>query len=689
MMASTSLWAAGVRVLFDPSKPEVGPFPTDYLTAPATNTKTARMVRMPAPGDCNALPNACQEAWLASSFDGFHPQGRVRIRFSGPINPDTIAGGVLLVASDNLTTDEVGVHKTGDTVKLNQIIYDPATDTAYGKPDGPMDQHRRYLLVVTDAVKDTAGDAVEADPAYTNCANGASDEYCSGLSAAVKNAAVTGKVAAASVYSTMSVTAWLEKALAQLNNLPPTVTGAGFFTMEDMRKVTWRIQTGASATAFTDIVLPIELIQSGLKGLGFGTFQSNVHMGPDRVIPTVASNDPLPSDVRQEELQYAVYLPNVEKPSPGYPVVIYGHGMGDSRFGGPALVGATLARSGLATIAINAVGHGFGPNSRMLISTASKGEVEVMMPGRGIDMNSDGRIDSSEGCMSLLSAPFGLRDCLRQTAVDLAQLVRVIKAGIDVDGDGTVDLDPGQIFYVGQSLGSLYGTMLLAVDGTVQAAALNSGGGPVIDIQRWGPAFRPLGALNLSFRRPMLLNNGSDFDESYVLRNQPAKIVTTAGAIDIQNAFEMQEWIQAEGDPALFASHLKLSPLAGVTGKKVLWLFGKGDQTIPNNTASTLVRNAGMQDSTWLYRHDLARQHAPLPADPHEYLTWYVGASSTTLNLFARPIANATQSQIAQFFKTGEIADPNTLDSSLFFFFPPGIFEKPATLPEDLNYLEQ
>src|ERR1700752_3281939 len=86
-------FCAGVKVLFDPAKPEVGPFPTDYLTAPATNTKTARRVRMPSPPDCVAQPNACEEAWLLGEFDGFNPQARVRVRFSGAVNPDSIRDG--------------------------------------------------------------------------------------------------------------------------------------------------------------------------------------------------------------------------------------------------------------------------------------------------------------------------------------------------------------------------------------------------------------------------------------------------------------------------------------------------------------------------------------------------------------------------------------------------------------------
>ena len=59
----------------------------------------------------------------------------------------------------------------------------------------------------------------------------------------------------------------------------------------------------------------------------------------------------------------ALLPPAGKKPPAGYPVVIFGHGFGDSRFGGPTAVAPTLANNGFAVIAINAVGHGFGPLS--------------------------------------------------------------------------------------------------------------------------------------------------------------------------------------------------------------------------------------------------------------------------------------------------------------------------------------
>jgi hypothetical protein len=41
-------------------------------------------------------------------------------------------------------------------------------------------------------------------------------------------------------------------------------------------------------------------------------------------------------------------------------VAIFGHGFTDSKNGAPWVVASSLGHAGIATIAINVVGHGFG-----------------------------------------------------------------------------------------------------------------------------------------------------------------------------------------------------------------------------------------------------------------------------------------------------------------------------------------
>ena len=58
--------------------------------------------------------------------------------------------------------------------------------------------------------------------------------------------------------------------------------------------------------------------------------------------------------------------------------------------------------------------------------------------GRGIDQDGNGTIDSTEGVSAVgAQSLIGNRDGLRQTVIDLMQLVKVLQGGVDVNGDGT------------------------------------------------------------------------------------------------------------------------------------------------------------------------------------------------------------------------------------------------------------
>lgn len=46
--------------------------------------------------------------------------------------------------------------------------------------------------------------------------------------------------------------------------------------------------------------------------------------------------------------------------------------------------------------------------------------------------------------------------------------------------------------YFGQSFGGIYGTMLTGADPMVARSVLNVAGGPITEIARLSPAFRPL-----------------------------------------------------------------------------------------------------------------------------------------------------------------------------------------------------
>jgi hypothetical protein len=690
----TSSLFAGTTVLFDPSSPGTGPFPTDFLTTPDPLQRTNLRIDLPVPS-CASQYTACQEAGLLDQLDGFSVRARLQVRFSGPVNTATLRNGIFFVALDNLTQDEPGINKPGDAIAIDRAIWDPAGNSVYAKPASVLDQHRRYALVVTDAVTDAGGLAVTADPAFTACLQGATP-YCVSLAQALAGITVPlpgHRIVAASVFTTMSATAWLEPARAILPYVPPVVMLAqpqSAFRVADVAGIVLHEQTGVSPVKFNDIALPVSAaLLSGLDRVVIGSFESPSFLESDQTIRPAPTRPDLNVPTAVNQVGFNALLPSTPKPANGYPVVIFGHGLGDSRWGGPTAVAPTLARAGVATIAIDAVGHGFGPQSSVSFIDTKGNSVTVNALGRGVDLNGDGIIESDEGCAIITPISYGTRDCFRQTVVDLMQLVRAIRQGIDLDGDGVPDLDGSRIYYAGDSLGSLYGTMLTAMEPAIRAAGLTVGGGSTTDIALWSPAYQAQDLETLGQRIPSLLNQGKSFNADYVLPNQPVHTVTVPGALPIQDLFETLDWLATSGDEIAFAPHLKISPLAGMPARPALIQFARADMTMPNPSTSDLILAAGMQSSTWEYRHDLARAQAPdLPLDPHPFLMLFISLGGSTIQLpglDGLSISLDAQGQLASFLASDgtAIPDPNVLSKLVFGF---NVFQMPQTLPFDLGF---
>jgi hypothetical protein len=252
---------------------------------------------------------------------------------------------------------------------------------------------------------------------------------------------------------------------------------------------------------------------------------------------------------------------------------------------------------------------------------------------------------------------------------------------MDVDGNGTRDLDPARISYFGQSFGGIYGTKFLAVEPNVRLGVPNVPGGAIIEIARLSPAFRGLVTLSLFSRTPTLINlPGFAFNENMPLRNLPPLVDTVPGASAIQQLVEWTEWTSQPGNPAAYAPHLRASPLAAVPAKSIILQFARGDQTVPNPTTSAIIRAGRLEDRTTLFRNDLAFAADPtFPPNPHTFLTRVPGL---TTSAGAAAVALAGQDQIAQFFASGGtlVVDPDGAGP---------LFETPmvGAPPEDLAYI--
>jgi len=694
-------FGAGVSVRMDPSSPATTPFPSDRFTQVDWTQNTLRRVKLPKP-DCAVRVSDCADIDVINTLDGFNTQPRITVPFTGDIDLATVTSETVYLVN---LGDTLSGRGFGERVGINQISWDSAARTLVFESDEQLNEHSRYLLVVTNGVRDTAGDPVEAGefgrfkltPTIAHWRDHDLMAYRKSLLDG-EHSARPGRhrVVALSLFTTQSISADLEKIQRQIKRSTPApvdfMIGNGgstraVFATNALTGIQFMRQTGA-APVFTPSFLPtpaLNVFPGAVGRIAFGKFQSPDYQNAAKVIPATGTLLGQPQPQGTNELVFELFLPSGARPAGGWPVAIFGHGFTDSMYGAPWTVASTLASQGIATIAINVVGHGGGALGTLNVLPSAGAPVVVPAGGRGFDQDGNGAIDSTEGvgavgALTIVSS----RDGLRQTVVDLMQLVRQIQVGVDVEGDGSVDLDRNRIYYAGQSFGGIYGTIFLGIERDLKAGVPNVPGGSITEVARLG-GFRVLTGLALATRVPQLLNLAPsaalpvpmNFNENIPLRDQPSLVNNLPGASAIQLVLDNNEWVQQSGNPATYAPFIRKQPLHGNAPKPVIVQFAKGDMTVPNPTTSAIVRAGALADRTLYYRNDLsfAATSGGIPKNPHTFLT-NIGSAA------AAQFAVAAQTQIAVFFASGgaTVIDPDAAGP---------IFEMPISLPlpEVLNFL--
>ena len=695
--------SSGVRVRFDTGDLAGSPFPSNRYTQPDWSNRTFRRVNLPTP-DCTVRVSDCQDIAVINTLDGFSTQPRITVPFTGAIDVSSVTSDTvyLLNLGDVLTA-----RGFGQKVGINQRLWDAATNTLVFEPDELLAEHSRYVLIVTSGVRDASGkpikpahlDDEDADEGARSLRGQGNEEYQRELRDASRMHRGAGRVTAATVFTTQTSTSDLASIMRQIKASTPAAasfmigTSGGssvraVFPLAGLQGVQFNRQTGA-APAFTPGFLPtpaLNIVPGAVAQLAYGKFSSPSYLSAGQTIPATPTLSGSPRAQGSSELIFQLFVPAGPKPAGGWPVAIFGHGFTDSMYGAPWTVGSVFASQGIATLAINVVGHGGGALGTLNVLRTGNTPVSVPAGGRGFDQDGNGAIDSTEG---VNAAPprtiIGSRDGLRQTVIDLMQLVRQVEVGIDIDGDGTPDLNAQRIYYAGQSFGGIYGTKLLGIEPNIKAGVPNVPGGSIAEVARLG-VFRFLTAATLATRQPQLLNLpptpnvpvpfNLNFNENMPLRDLPLVVNNVPGATAIAQVLDRFEWVQQSGNPVSYAPLIRKSPLPGSAPKPVIVQFAKGDRTVPNPTSSAILRAGALQDRATFFRNDLAFAANPgVPRNPHTFLTNIAIPAS-------QPYAIAAQQQIAAFFASNGAL---TIDPD----GPGPFFETPIALPlpEALSFI--
>ena len=189
-MKKTRIWAlcallvlpvaaeAKTTVIYLPDWPSKGPFPSDLLTVAARSQKTGRQVNLSSASFACLGSDylSCDDVTASlNELDGFSVKPQFNICFSGPIDPDTLSNGMFVAPANG----------NGPAMAINQVFYDDSIHCAMAKPDNVLNQSTRYLLVISDRVRDLAGQPVAAEDTFKSCAQGIGSAYCGALSKAL------------------------------------------------------------------------------------------------------------------------------------------------------------------------------------------------------------------------------------------------------------------------------------------------------------------------------------------------------------------------------------------------------------------------------------------------------------------------------------------------------------------------
>jgi hypothetical protein len=625
--------------------PETTVFPNDRFTVADPAQLTGKRVAMPVPECTPDTRSICDTLEILNTTDGFDLQPRFFIPFTGDIDVATV------------TPQSLYVEGPAGRVGLQELTFDPGSDVLAARTREQLPEQTLHTLVITPFVRDTTGRSIAAEVRVPFTTMSGTTELDRIRKALDDGSAYTA--------------AGIEARTADFDQPNPgdefPVEGEITTVFPPPPATTENIFRDDQTTTDPEQKTSSRVPNAALTGVGcyaFGSFESPQFARADSTI-TPTPTTQTPPVVGKDRLGFALIVPAGPEPAGGWPVAVYGPGFTRSYFD-LFFTSDANAAAGIATLATNPLGHGFGPAST--ITVQGPGGATFLSYGRGKDLTGDGEIDSAEGSQPATSVALdangevaseepspnqvhGLRGGLIQTVTDNMTLVRAVEAGIEVPNcpvggnGGSAKLATEGVQYYGLSFGGIYGTMLMGTDPHVSSGLLNVPGGPIVDIARLS-GFRDRLAATLRTSKPTLLNGGpgrEGFTESWPLPHDPPITDPVPGAMEIQRYLSYATWYGRPGGPETYAPLIRKDPRNGE--KNVVYQVAFGDATVPNVTSGNIIQAGDLFDRVTYYRNDRTPTRG---TNPHGFL-----ASPA---LAGRQMA---QAQLTAFLETGRMVDPD------------------------------
>jgi pimeloyl-ACP methyl ester carboxylesterase len=277
-----------------------------------------------------------------------------------------------------------------------------------------------------------------------------------------------------------------------------------------------------------------------------------------------------------------VILPKTTMPADGFPVIVFGHGLGGSRRDMLNLA-EPLCAQGYALVGIDMWHHG------LRLSTTDAGNNlgnkpdftgdRTIRDGFADDADSIAYVDFFESFMNLSA----IRDSIRQSTLDISRVAMLIQTNpslLDLRapfGATTPKFDKTRVAYLGQSFGTLVGTDLAAIEPSIGLYVLNVPGGGMLD--HIFPASAKIGELAVPLAEQLYRTQGT-LDRFHPLVGSMQAIFDGA-------------------DSLTFARHVLKDRFMieneYLDKRHVVLIEAMGDEIMPNRATEALARAFGAQ----------------------------------------------------------------------------------------------
>lgn len=475
-----------------------------------------------------------------NTLDGFSNNSVIRQRFSSPLDESSLTATAIRVVE--VTIDDsnrwiVGIKRElvmGLTPSSADFTARLAADSDGSvlellplKPLSPSTTYETvgYLVILTDALRTAKGAPARADADYKRfrslrfpCASVPDERAqatCQSVASQLQTAASLGidpdDIVVTFSFSTQSTAATMDVLASE--DATPAQRIAARDTGLTTRDVSGSLQGHAKVFHGTLQVPYYGALPSASNPTAPLTTAWQGAPSPlDASSRFLTRFNPKPVATATTSIPLLVTVPNAQsssagiKPAKGWPVIIFQHGLTRNRLDSLALADtfadadsdlATPGMQGYVVASIDLPLHGIAGadanTSNPFYDAKNERTFNLdLIDNDKLTPGPDGKIDDSGTHFINLSSLLTGRDNMRQSVSDLLTLARSLPT-LDLNGDGVADVDPTRIHFIGHSLGSMVGGVLLGVAPRhdVRTGELVGSGGGLVRTLFDSPEFGP------------------------------------------------------------------------------------------------------------------------------------------------------------------------------------------------------